>query len=44
LQDLYTANVPEEKCKEAIDLGAKPFIEKSPDRDILTQKIEEAKP
>ena len=40
---LLTANAPEEKCKEAIELGAIAVIEKPADLDILTQKIEEAK-
>jgi DNA-binding response OmpR family regulator len=40
---LLTANVPEEKCIEAIDLGAMDIIEKPADLSLLTQKIEEAK-
>jgi len=40
---LLTANVPEEKCIEAIKLGAMDVIEKPADLDLLTQKIEEAK-
>jgi CheY-like chemotaxis protein len=40
---LLTANAPEEKCEEAIELGAIAVIEKPADLDILTQKIEEAK-
>ncbi len=39
---LLTANVPEEKCTEAIRLGAMDVIEKPADLNILTQKIEEA--
>ena len=38
-----TANVPEEKCIEAIELGAMDIIEKPADLTHLTQKIEEAK-
>jgi FixJ family two-component response regulator len=38
-----TANVPEEKCREAIKLGALDVIEKPADLNLLTQKIEEAK-
>ena len=37
------ANVPEEKCIEAINLGAMDVIEKPADLNLLTQKIEEAK-
>ncbi len=40
---LLTANVPEEKCIEAIKLGAMDVIEKPADLDLLTQKIEAAK-
>ena len=40
---LLTANVPEEKCIEAIKLGAMDVIEKPADLSLLTQKIEEAK-
>ncbi len=40
---LLTANVPEEKCIEAIKLGAMHVIEKPADLNLLTQKIEEAK-
>ena len=40
---LLTANVPEEKCREAIKLGALDVIEKPADLNLLTQKIEEAK-
>ena len=40
---LLTANVPEEKCIEAIKLGAMDVIEKPADLNLLTQKIEEAK-
>jgi DNA-binding NtrC family response regulator len=40
---LLTANVPEEKCHEAIKLGALDVIEKPADLNLLTQKIEEAK-
>ena len=40
---LLTANVPEEKCVEAIKLGAMDVIEKPADLNLLTQKIEEAK-
>ena len=40
---LLTANVPEEKCIEAIKLGAMHVIEKPADLSLLTQKIEEAK-
>ena len=40
---LLTANAPDEKCKEALELGALAVIEKPADIDILTQKIEEAK-
>ena len=39
---LLTANVPEEKCIEAIKLGAMDVIEKPADLNLLTQKIEEA--
>jgi DNA-binding response OmpR family regulator len=38
-----TANVPEEKCIEAIKLGAMDIIEKPADLSLLAQKIEEAK-
>jgi len=40
---LLTGNVPEEKCIEAIKLGAMDVIEKPADINLLTQKIEEAK-
>jgi DNA-binding NtrC family response regulator len=40
---LLTANVPEEKCREAIKLGALDVIEKPADLNLLTQKIEEAR-
>jgi len=40
---LLTANVPEEKCIEAIKLGAMDVIEKPADLDLLTQKIKDAK-
>lgn len=40
---LLTANVPEEKCREAIKLGALDVIEKPADLNLLTQKIKEAK-
>jgi DNA-binding NtrC family response regulator len=40
---LLTANVPEEKCIEAIKLGAMDVIEKPADLNLLTQKIEEAR-
>ena len=40
---LLTANVPEEKCIEAIKLGAMDVIEKPADLDLLTQKIKNAK-
>jgi len=40
---LLTANVPEEKCIEAVELGAMDVIEKPADLNLLTQKIEAAK-
>jgi DNA-binding NtrC family response regulator len=40
---LLTGNVPEEKCREAVKLGALAVIEKPADLNLLTQKIEEAK-
>jgi DNA-binding NtrC family response regulator len=40
---LLTANVPEEKCIEAIKLGALDVIEKPADLGLLTQKIDEAR-
>lgn len=40
---LLTANVPEEKCIEAIKLGAMDIIEKPADLNLLTQKIEAAR-
>ena len=40
---LLTANVPEEKCIEAIKLGAMDVIEKPADLNLLNQKIEAAK-
>ena len=40
---LLSANVPEEKCIEAIKLGAMDVIEKPADINLLTQQIEKAK-
>jgi DNA-binding NtrC family response regulator len=40
---LLTGNVPEEKCREAIGLGAMDVIEKPADLNLLARKIEEAK-
>jgi DNA-binding NtrC family response regulator len=40
---LLTANVPEEKCIEAIRLGAMDVIEKPADLKLLARKIEEAR-
>ena len=40
---LLTANVPAEKCIEAIELGALDVIEKPADLNLLTQKINDAK-
>ncbi len=40
---LLTGNVPEEKCIEAVKLGAMDVIEKPADLNLLTQRIEEAK-
>jgi len=40
---LLTANVPEEKCIEAIKLGAMDVIEKPADLNLLTKNIEAAK-
>ena len=40
---LLSAKVPEEKCIEAIKLGAMDIIEKPADLNLLTQKIEKAK-
>ena len=40
---LLTANVPQEKCIEAIKLGAMDVIEKPADLNLLTQKIQTAK-
>ena len=40
---LLTANVPEEKCIEAIKLGAMDVIEKPAELNLLTQKIKDAK-
>ena len=40
---LLTANITEEKCIEAIKLGAMDVIEKPADLNLLTQKIEEVK-
>jgi DNA-binding NtrC family response regulator len=40
---LLTANVPEEKCIEAIRLGAMDVVEKPADLNLLTQKIEAAR-
>jgi len=40
---LLTANVPAEKCIEAVKLGAMDVIEKPADLNLLTRKIEAAK-
>lgn len=40
---LLTGNVPDEKHREAVRLGALAVIEKPADLILLTQKIEEAK-
>ena len=40
---LLTANAPEEKCIEAIKLGAMDVLEKPADLNVLTQKIDKAK-
>jgi DNA-binding NtrC family response regulator len=40
---LLTGNVPEEKCVEALELGALEVIEKPADLNRLTQTIEAAK-
>jgi len=40
---LLTANLTEEKCIEAINLGAMDVIEKPADLNLLTQKIKDAK-
>jgi DNA-binding NtrC family response regulator len=40
---LLTANVPEDKCAEALKLGALDVIEKPADLNLLTQKIKNAK-
>ena len=40
---LHSANVPEQKCIEAIKLGAMAVVEKPADLKLLTQKIEKAK-
>lgn len=40
---LLTGNVPEEKCIEAVKLGAMEVIEKPADLNLLTRKIEAAK-
>jgi DNA-binding response OmpR family regulator len=40
---LLTANVPEEKCIEAVKIGAMDIIEKPADLNLLAQKIEEAR-
>jgi DNA-binding NtrC family response regulator len=40
---LLTGNVPEEKFREAVKLGAMDVIEKPADLNLLTRKIEEAK-
>lgn len=40
---LLTANVPDEKSLEAIQLGAMDVIEKPADINLLAQKIEEAR-
>lgn len=40
---LLTANVPEDKCAEALKLGALDVIEKPADLNLLTQKIKNSK-
>jgi len=40
---LLTGEVPQEKCDEAIKLGALDVIEKPADLNLLTQKIKDAK-
>ncbi len=40
---LLTGNVPEEKCTEAIELGALDVIEKPADLKVLVEKIKNAK-
>ena len=40
---LLTGDVPQEKCDEAIRLGALDVIEKPADLNYLTQRIKEAK-
>ncbi len=40
---LLTANVPQEKCRKAIEIGALDVIEKPADLNLLTRRIEEAK-
>ena len=40
---LLTANLTEEKCIEAIKMGAMDVIEKPADLNLLTQKIKDAK-
>jgi DNA-binding NtrC family response regulator len=40
---LLTGNVPQEKFREAIQLGALDVIEKPADLSLLSQKVEEAK-
>ena len=40
---LLTGDVPQEKCDEAIKLGALDVIEKPADLNYLTQRIKEAK-
>jgi DNA-binding NtrC family response regulator len=40
---LHSANVPKQKCNEAIKLGAMAVVEKPADLKLLTQKIEKAK-
>jgi DNA-binding NtrC family response regulator len=40
---LLTGNVPEEKCTEAIALGAMDIIEKPADLEVLAEKIKNAK-
>ena len=40
---LLTANVPDAKCLEAIQLGAMDVVEKPADLNLLTQKIEAAR-
>ena len=40
---LLTGDVPQEKCDEAVKLGALDVIEKPADLNLLTQRIEEAR-